>query len=582
MSPLQLMGVLLATATAVSASVEHNVTIMQIQGREDRSPLEGEAIITEGVVTLCTRDHRRCWIQDEHGDGDAATSDGIVLDLQPGRSATATPHPGDLVRVEGRVRERQFGTGLPLTEISRIRSLSIRSRGHQLPDAVPIRQLPDVSIPRAIVFWESLEGMRVRIDEAVVVGPTTRHGEFALLAAANARPGSGYESSNSHLLLRPLRNGEVDYNPERVLVDDAAAPALQLRPGDRVRNLVGVVDYGFGNYKIQYRTLTPARHSHPSPPQPPADLSPDELRLVSFNLENFFDTERTPGKEDQRSTPSREGFETKLRKLSLALIEVLQLPEIIAVQEAENTAVLTALAERINSLRHSAYRAISFDSSDPRGIEVGLLWDSKRVSLRRAAPLDPRYTRPGFGRDSVSPGREPLVGEFEHRGRLVTVVVNHFKSKSGDDPLFGRRQPPLRPTEQQRKLQAQAVRAFVDDRLRQDPHALIAVVGDLNDFSFAEPGEGADHPLAILRGTGPDRLESLTETVPEPQRYSFIYEGNSQLLDHILVSPTLRDCTTGTRIVHFNADYPATLHNDPTTPLRVSDHDPIEATFRLP
>lgn len=579
MPPLQLTGALLLIASAAATSAERDVTIMQIQGREARSPMEGQAVVTEGIVTLCTRSRKRCWVQDPRGDDDAATSDGIVLYLKSKRPPASEIRPGDLIRVQGRVRERQFGTGLPLTEITRVRRLSIVSRGHPLPPAVPVTRLPDVSIADAIAFWEALEGMRIRVDDAVVVGPTTRFGEFTVVTAANTAAGSGFEPSNGHLLLRSLPDGSVDYNPERIIVDDDARPAPSVRPGDRVQGLVGVVDYSFGNYKVQYQQLR--RQTVKRTRRQPDSHGPG-LRLVSFNLENLFDRQRSPEKEDGRSTPTAEQFETKLRKLSLAVIEELRTPEIIAVQEAENTDVLNALAERINRHGNSAYRAVSFDSSDPRGIEVGLLWDSDRVTLRSAAPLDARFTETGFGNHSASPGREPLVGEFEHRGRLLTVMVNHFKSKAGDDPLFGSRQPPQRPTEIQRKLQARAVRAFVDHRLRQDSRALIAVVGDLNDFGFAEQGEGPDHPLAILRAAGPRRLEDLSEGIPAGQRYSFIYDGNSQLLDHILVSPALRAFVAGASIAHFNAGYPAALHDDPQTPLRSSDHDPIEATFRIP
>lgn len=574
MSPLPLTGVLLMAAAAVHGAAPDAVTIMQIQGREARSPLEGAAIITEGVITLCSRNGRQCWLQDPRGDGDPDTSDGVALQLR-GHQGRSSLRPGDRVRLTGQVRERQFGNGLPLTEVTRVRDLTVLGRGHDLPAAVPITRLPDVSVTEAIAFWEALEGMRVQVAEAVAVSPTNRFGEFTVLAAANAQPGSGYHPSNHHLLLRVLPDGRVDYNPERIIVDDQAVAAPVVRPGDRFRALSGVVDYAFGNYKIQRDR---SRHTPRAARTISEPSTVPGLRLTTFNLENLFDTESAPHKEDDRSTPSPEGLQIKLEKLARAVVETLALPDIIAVQEAENTAVLEALAARINQQRNRAYRAVSFESSDPRGIEVGLLWDSARVQLQRAAPLGQSSA---FGSASASPGREPLVGEFEYRGRMLTVVVNHFKSKAGDDPLFGLRQPPHRPTEHQRKLQARAVRSYVDQRLRQDPQALIAVVGDLNDFPFAEPGEGADHPLALLRGGGPRGLADLSEQVPEAERYSFIYDGNSQLLDHILVSPALRPLVSAVRIAHINADFPAGAADDPHTPHRSSDHDPLTATLRL-
>ena len=62
-------------------------------------------------------------------------------------------------------------------------------------------------------------------------------------------------------------------------------------------------------------------------------------------------------------------------------------------------------------------------------------------------------------------------------------------------------------------------------------------------------------------------------------RYTFIFDGNSQVLDHMLVSPGLKKRLVGTDILHFNASYPAALSSDPTTTLRASDHDAVEGRF---
>ncbi len=578
MSSLRIASTVLLVAISTGVAAQPLTTIMQIQGRGGRSPLAGSRVTTEGTVTLCTRNRLRCWIQDPHGDGDPGTSDGIVLDLRGRGSRRDDLRPGDVVRVRAKVRELQFGTGLPLTELTRIRELKVLRRNQKLPPPVEIKKLPDTSLLQAITFWEPLEGMRVHVANAVVVGPTSRFGEFVVLAAANAVSGSGYQPSTRHLMLQPVGSDRVDYNPERIIVDDGARAAPDLSPGDAVNDLLGVADYTFGNYKIQYQHLQ--RRQQPPRRAPKHSTAPTGLRLATFNVENLFDTRHTPGKEDERSTPTAKALQTKLTKLGLTVVDELQAPEIVAVQEVETTAVLANLAAHINKLGSYAYRAVSFDSSDPRGIEAGLLWDSSRITLHDAESLDDDYFRTAFGTRSVSPGREPLAATFTYRGQPVTVVVNHFKSKSGDDPLFGRRQPPQRPTETQRKLQAKAVRAFVDRQLRRQPRALIAVVGDLNDFSFPEPGEGTD-AVAILRGNGDTRLADLCDDIPQAQRYSFIFNGNSQLLDHVLVSPALQALAQDVRILHVNADFPDALRDDPGTPHRASDHDPIEAAFRV-
>jgi hypothetical protein len=129
------------------------------------------------------------------------------------------------------------------------------------------------------------------------------------------------------------------------------------------------------------------------------------------------------------------------------------------------------------------------------------------------------------------------VGVFQVEGKTLTIVGNHFKSKGGDDALFGVNWPPVRVTEVQRKIQAQVVRDFVRAILDADPDALVMVAGDLNDFPFGEPGEGADHPLAILEGMdGGLPLVNLVNLEKDDERFTYVYDGNSQVLDHMLVS----------------------------------------------
>jgi predicted extracellular nuclease len=158
--------------------------------------------------------------------------------------------------------------------------------------------------------------------------------------------------------------------------------------------------------------------------------------------------------------------------------------------------------------------------------------------------------------------RKPLAGEFRMRGRKVFVIANHFASKGGDDPLFGRLQPPTRSSENQRHPQAQVVNDFVDQILAADPHANVIVLGDINDFEFSETVE-------ILEG---GVLTTLMDTLPKPERYSYVFEGNSQVLDQILVSDNLLR-TFGIEYdpVHVNSEFAD----------QASDHDPQVARLDL-
>jgi hypothetical protein len=100
------------------------------------------------------------------------------------------------------------------------------------------------------------------------------------------------------------------------------------------------------------------------------------------------------------------------------------------------------------------------------------------------------------------------------------------------------------------------VRGFVDQILTADPHANVVVLGDLNDFDFSQTAD-------ILVGSGTTQLTDLPRTLPAPERYSYVFEGNSQVLDHILLSPNVVP-DSSYDIVHMNSEFPD----------QISDHDP--------
>jgi uncharacterized protein len=173
------------------------------------------------------------------------------------------------------------------------------------------------------------------------------------------------------------------------------------------------------------------------------------------------------------------------------------------------------------------------------------------LSPGRIDPANPAFTN----------SRKPLAGEFRWQGRTLFAVANHFNSKGGDDPLFGRFQPPVRHTEVQRHQQANVVAGFTGELLAADRNANVIVLGDLNDFEFSET-------LEILEGGG---LSNLMETLPVWERYSYVFDGNSQTLDQILVSRALVSERPEYDSVHVNAEFAD----------QASDHDPQVARMEV-
>jgi uncharacterized protein len=163
----------------------------------------------------------------------------------------------------------------------------------------------------------------------------------------------------------------------------------------------------------------------------------------------------------------------------------------------------------------------------------------------------------------------PLVASFEFAGEEITVVNTHFFSKEGSTPLFGQVQPPINGSELQRAEQAEIVNQFVDDALAEDAGANLVVLGDINEFEFEEPVTILES--GNLEGSGDRELSNLSNGLAEEERYTFVFEGNSQSLDHVLASEGLA-ADAQFDIVHGNIEFAE-------TPERASDHDPVVALF---
>jgi len=155
----------------------------------------------------------------------------------------------------------------------------------------------------------------------------------------------------------------------------------------------------------------------------------------------------------------------------------------------------------------------------------------------------------------VGSSRDPLAAEFTFGDKTIFVIANHFASRGGDHPLFGQWQQPLRSSEKQRHLQAQEVRSFLDPLLGADAQANVVVLGDINDFEFSTT-------IDMVVGSGPKAVLDLPHTLPVNERYSFVREANSQVLDQILVSKALTLAPPGANypafdyhIVHANSEF---------------------------
>lgn len=306
-----------------------------------------------------------------------------------------------------------------------------------------------------------------------------------------------------------------------------------------------------------------------------------DTTITTFNLYNLFD-EEADVQTKINGEWQRPFFPTQLAKLSLAIQFELGLPEIIAVQEVSSQVVLQKLANQVNQMVGSAYEAIAPKTSDRRGIQIGFLYDTHRVDLVDFFQMSGPDISAAFGPQSPNPGREPLVAIFLTAGQEITIINNHFKSNHIPDALTAETKQILQMNLAQRNSQAQAVRDYVNKSLSSNPETCIMVTGDLNTSR-----RGGDHaavmaPLNILAGSPAERpLTNLLPLKQDIHEYTFIWEGENEILDHIFVSPALLERYVGIDVLHFNAGYAESLWFDEKTAVRCSDHDPLEARFQF-
>ncbi|NWF26370.1 endonuclease/exonuclease/phosphatase family protein [Streptomyces sp. PKU-EA00015] len=588
---------LLAGSTGATAAETAQVRIHDIQGTTRTSPLVGRQVTdVPGIVTgVRTYGSRGFWFQDPQADDDDATSEGVFVYT----GSVPTVAVGDQVLVSGTVGEYVPGGtnsgNQSLTQIARP-AVTVVSRGNELPAPVTVSawSVPGAYAPEgdpaagnsinalplrprtyALDYYESLEGANVRIGTSRVVGATDPYAELWVTVKPyendNRRGGTVYGSYTSQ------NTGRLQIQS---LTPLAEKPFPKANVGDVLAGTTeGPLDFNqFGGYTLTARTLGTVtdRGLERESTRPQRN---GELAVATYNVENL-----------DPSDP-----QAKFDALAKAVVENLSSPDILALEEiqddngAKNDGTVAAgqtLKKFTDAIVAAGGPAYAWRSVDPLNNKDGgepggnirqvFLFNPDRVSFTDRAGGD-ATTATGVVRErgraalTLSPGRidpansawensrKPLAGEFTFRGRTVFVIANHFGSKGGDEGLTSHHQPPNRSSEAKRLLQAQSVNAFVKDILKADRRADVVVLGDINDFEFSATTKAL---------TDDGALYPAITSLPRSERYSYVFQGNSQVLDQILTSPSIDDFSYDS--VHINAEFAE----------QNSDHDPQVLRFR--
>ncbi|WP_194897839.1 lamin tail domain-containing protein [Catenulispora pinisilvae] len=580
--------------------------IHDIQGAGWVSPVNGQAVTNvPGIVTaLRTSGSKGFWIQDPTPDANPATSEALFVYT----GSAPTVAVGDSVLVSGKAQAYYplasgdtvaTTSNLSVTEIGSPTVTEVSS-GNALPAPIVlsaanvpatyapnlgganIESTPVVPTRSVLDFYRSIQGMRVEVDDARVVGPSDTYGEQYVTVKPNEA--ATYRGGSELLGENQTPSGRLEVVPA-----DGSNPHVNV--GDVFTGAtVGPLDYSqYGGFLIAASTLGTVQNNHLAPvvaaPDPAKDLS-----VATYNVENLAP-----------SDPA-----AKFQRLGAGIVTNLATPDIVSVEEVQDNSgatddgtvaadqTLTKLTAAIAAAGgpHYAWREIDpandQDGGQPGGnIRTVFLYNPARVKFVDSGPANADRTATGTQVVSkhgdpaltLSPGRidptdpvwtasrKPLVGEFEFRGKDVFVIADHFVAKLGDQSQDGRFQYPAQSSAIQRAGQAQVEHDFVQNLLDVDKKADVVVLGDLNDYQFSPAVNSLR--TGTSDGTGPSILTDLIGTLPINEQYTYDYEGVSEVLDHILVSKGIKDLSY--QVVHVNSEY-----SD-----QASDHDPQVVRFKV-
>lgn len=553
-----------AAATGCAAATTHQIA--QVQGSGTATPLAGQQVRVEGVVTgdfQASGQLGGFFFQDDTPDSDPATSDGLFA------FSSIPVSIGDRVRVTGSAIEFNG-----LTELSPVAVVDVCGSGGIAPAAYDLPRVPGTT-------FEPVENVLVTFPEQLAATEHFQLGRF----------GEVHVSSDGRLLQptdrvspgAPATTMLELSNRRRLLIDDgstiqnpAVVPFLtpeSLRIGDTATGITGVMSFGFGLYRLQPTQLITFARTNPRPATP--EPVGGEIRVASFNTLNYFTTLRSVNP-NARGADNATEFSRQQAK-EVAAITGLD-ADIVGLMEMENNGE-TAISNLVDALNaatepgtYAFVRDLALNAPNEFGGTFGP--DAIKVALiYRPAAVTPV----GPAQSSSDPifDRPPLIQRFRSAtgSEEITLAVNHFKSKS----CTGATGADLDQSDGQscfnarRIAQANTLSGVLDTLDVPSP----LIIGDLNAYT-------EEDPIHVLEQAGYTGLSELF--VPDAQRYSFVFDGLSGELDHGLAGSAALDNVTGATIWHINADEPLILdYNTEFNPpglyapdaFRSSDHDPF-------
>jgi len=559
------------------------VAISAIQGSGDESPMTGETVTIEGIVTADFQEDTELsgfFVQSETPDNDPMTSEGIMV-----YNNDIDVCLGDRVRVIGKVKEYKS-----MTEISPANGIAVLEKDVLIPEPTEIL-LPLTSEDEL----ESYECMLVKLSQRLTVSDVYNLGKYGQFTVSKGRlmnptsvvpPGADAQALDQQNKLNQIMIGDPSssYNPDPLIFPPPQLTAHNsLRAGHEIENVVGVLQEYYGYQVLPTQPFDFHKDANPRNPEPPH--AGGTLTVASFNVLNYFNGDDT----GDGAFPTARGASTEFefnRQRAKIINAILAIQgDVIGLMEIENDGFGedSAIQDLVNGLNEKARDSFAFvkpglEKIGTDEITVGIIYNTQNVDPVGVAST---LNTGAFAEKN----RQPLAQSFKdiRSDEIFTVVVNHFKSKScgeageatGDNADQNDGQGCWNPVRKQ---------ASIDllNWLESDPTGVndpdILVLGDLNAYAMEEPIQVFEE----------QHFTNLARTFEGRNAYSYVYYGEAGYLDYAISSPQLTRHITSVHHWHINADEPTCLDYNTEYksdsqidyfyadhPFRSSDHDPV-------
>ncbi len=592
--------------------------IFDIQGSGDASLLTGTRVRTShNIVTAVGPAGFYMQTPDARDDNNALTSNGVYVYT----GGAPTVSVGDDVSLDADVDEFYS-----LTELKNIGNLIVNSSGNALPAAIALDAAIPSPDPNALscgsTNFECMEGMLVSIAKGIITRANQSFsGDPYAEVVISASGKRSLREPGLNFGLTPTTGdndaaGVWDGNPEIFEMDaDALLPAFANVAFTGGSTFVGegVISYNFGDYQFLPSSLT-MTYNAPMP-GPVADAGDSAiLRIGDFNVERFCDDvdDVSGGSETYEcagnTVPTTAEYQLKTARLSDYIGNVLKLPDIVALEEVENIAVLQALANKIDADFGLTYTPQLIEGHDPSGIDVGYLVNTARVQITDVQQLaaSDTWNDPNSGPGAFVHDHPPLLFKGLFTGNALNepfmLIAVHMKSRGKvDDGGAASDRDREKRLRQAYSLALQVQQLQTDSANAGIP---LTVLGDFNDYEFSDgfvdiTGMVSGRydfaanlwDLSDIGQTDQNvvnpKLWDAVYSLPDNQRYSYLYTENfgniqgfsprklptNQVLDHALLSDAARANFVSMQYGRADEDAADTVETVSSSAIGVSDHD---------